>query len=206
MSKRKSSTDLVLDLFTKIDEFGHIKRAVNMSSGAPESNTQHSYTLALIGYEFAKQYAPELDANLIMRYALVHDLAELITGDVQTLTASEEELKQKKIQDEQATKELIMQLQFAPYSMEDLASYEELHDAEAKFTYWLDKCLTIPTHFFDEGKNLHKYGVKTQAHIHEWRTRTLKKLHANAPNPHPSVEKLFDDLFTKMHDELLKAE
>lgn len=206
MSKVDKPTQLVLDLFTKLDEFGHIARAVNMSSGVPESNTHHSYILALVGYEFARQYAPELNANLILRYALVHDLAELITGDMRTLTASEDELEKKKIDDQRATKELILQLHYSPHIMKDLEAYENLNDDESRYVYWLDKCMTIPTHFFDEGDNLKYLGVKTQAQIQQWRTRTLKKLHANAPHPHPSVEKLFEDLYIKMHDELLKAE
>ena len=206
MNKVDKPTILVLDLFAKLDDFGHISRAVHMSSGTPESNTHHSYTLAIVGYEFAKQYAPELDANVIMRYAMVHDLAELITGDMQTLTASEDELALKKMLDEKATKELILQLHYAPNIMNDLGAYEDLKDEESKFVYWLDKCMTIPTHFFDEGHNLKNLGMKNQKHIQEWRVRTLKKLRTNAPNPHPSVEKLFEDLFIKMHDELLQAE
>src|ERR1700756_2956489 len=80
-------------------QFGQIKRATKMPNGEFESDSHHSFTLAVVGYELAKLYAPELDAYKVMAYGLVHDLPEVITGDMPTLLASSEELLRKKEQD-----------------------------------------------------------------------------------------------------------
>lgn len=197
---------LVYDLHKIIDDFGLIERQHVMGDGRRESNTQHSFALALIAYEFAKQHAPELDTDKILRYALVHDLTEIVTGDVSSLHLTNEQHEQKRIRDYNAVKTLSKRIEFAPHILEDVVSYESMADAESRFVCWFDKCMQIPGHFLDNGNNLHNLGIETQTQIQQWRTRTLKKLHANAPNPHHSVEKLFDDLFTKMHDELLRAE
>jgi 5'-deoxynucleotidase YfbR-like HD superfamily hydrolase len=201
-----SDDAMVIKLHKLIDDFGLIERQHIMGDGRKETNTQHSFALALVAYEFAKQNAPELDANMVLRYALVHDLSELVTGDVSSLHLSNEEHEQKRIRDLQAAEILAKRMDYAPHIAADVKGYESTSDEESKFVYWFDKCMQIPGHFLDDGNNLHNLGMKTQSQIKQWRVRTLKKLRTNAPSPHPSVEKLFEDLFNKMHDELLQAE
>jgi 5'-deoxynucleotidase YfbR-like HD superfamily hydrolase len=198
--------EMVIKLHKLLDEFGLIERQHLMSDGRRESNTQHSFALALIAYEFAKQNAPELDAYKILRYALVHDLTELVTGDTPSLHLTNDEHEQKRLREIDAAKILSKNIEYAPNIVKNVLDYESVIDDEAVFVYWFDKCMQIPGHFLDNGNNLHNLGIETQAQIQQWRTRTLKKLYTNAPNPHPSVEKLFEELFTKMHDELMKAD
>lgn len=185
--------------------FGQIKRATKMPNGEYESDSHHSFTLALIGYELAKAYAPELDAEKVMAYGLVHDLPELISGDMPTLLASSEDLVRKKEQDRQAAVALGKELKSAPHIMSLIESFEAGADEEAKFVYWLDKTMTILTHFFDAGKNLHELGVRDHAGIEAWYDKLQKKLRTYAADPHTTAVTVLEDLYQKMHDELFLA-
>lgn len=196
----------VFDLFTLLDEFGRIKRAVKMADGTYESNSDHSFDLALIGYEYVKRHAPELDAQKVLLYGLVHDLAELITGDTPTLTLTKEELAKKKLADDKALEQMQELLKKWPHILRALNDYESLNDVESQTTYWLDKCLTIPTHFFDTGENLRSFGIERQSEIAAWRERTLHKMNTHAPDAHATVKKLFEEMYQKMHDELCEPD
>jgi 5'-deoxynucleotidase YfbR-like HD superfamily hydrolase len=81
-----------IELSKILGEFGQIKRATLLPNSEFETDSHHSFSLALIAFELASQYAPELEIKKILLYALVHDLPELVTGDVQTLTATSDEL------------------------------------------------------------------------------------------------------------------
>jgi len=197
--------DEIIDLSKLLGEFGHIKRAVLMPSGEPESDSHHSFSLALVAFEFARQYAPTLDAQKILLYALVHDLSELITGDMPTLLASTEELRKKAKADAAATTQIIARLSNAPHIAKAVEEYEAKANDEALFVYWIDKMITIPTHFYDNGENLRKCGVQNRYDISQWYERTLNKLASAGREPHASAVQVLELAYQKMHDELLSA-
>lgn len=185
--------------------FGQIKRATKMPNGEHESDSHHSFALALIAYELAKAFAPELDAMKVMAYGLVHDLPELVTGDMPTLLASSEDLVRKRARDAAAWPKVSKVFGAAPNVLELIKSYEAHDDEESKFIFWLDKSMTILTHFFDDGKNLHELGIKDQSAIEQWYERLQEKLSRHAAHPHSTASGVLESLYQKMHDELLPA-
>jgi putative hydrolase of HD superfamily len=193
----------VIELSKLLGEFGQIKRAVLMPDGEPESDSHHSFSLALVAFELASQHAPTLDLQKILLYSLVHDLSEVITGDVVTLTSSAEELRKKAEADTAATAEIIARLGTAPHIAKSVQDYEDKADDEALFVYWVDKMITIPTHFYDRGANLRKQGVQDQHDIRQWYERTLEKLERVGRKPHDSAISVLELAYQKMHDELL---
>jgi 5'-deoxynucleotidase YfbR-like HD superfamily hydrolase len=201
-SKLSAAAQTSIAMSEVLFEFGQIKRATKMPNGEFESDSHHSFTLALIGYELAKAYAPELDAEKVMAYGLVHDLPELISGDAPTLLASSEDLLRKKEKDREAVAKLGAVLKSAPHTMTLIEAYETCAEEEAKFVYWLDKTMTILTHFFDTGKNLHELGVRDRADIEAWYDKLQKKLRMYAADPHQTAVAVLEELYQKMHDEL----
>lgn len=195
--------DELNELSRLLGEFGQIKRAVKLPNGDLEPDSHHSFSLALIAYEMAKQYAPELDANKILLYGLVHDLTELVTGDVRTFMATPEELEAKAINDQAAVKEVSARLHSAPHIVSALHDFEAMESDEALFVYWLDKMVTIPTHFYDKGENLHALGAITQQDIKHWYDKTLTKLNKKSGQPHSSAVMILELAYQKMHDELM---
>ena len=202
---QKSAAQTAISMSSVLFEFGQIKRATKMPNGEYESDSHHSFTLALIGYELSRAYAPELDASKVMAYALAHDLPEVISGDIPTLLSSNEELRLKKERDREALAGLHDSLYMAPNVLALVEAYEACSDEEAKFVYWLDKTMTILTHFFDAGQNLYNLGVRDQAAIEAWYERLQEKLRLNAANPHQTAVEILEELYQKMHDELLPA-
>lgn len=183
--------------------FGQIKRVTKMPNGEHESDSHHSFTLAVIAYELAKTYAPELDAMKVMAYSLVHDLPEVVTSDMNTLLASSEELVRKEVDEKAALPQVRKVFAQAPNVLKLMENYEACEDEEAKFVFWLDKTMTILTHFFDDGENLRELGIKDQPAIEQWYERLQQKLATHAAQPHTAAVDVLESLYQKMHDELL---
>lgn len=192
----------IIELSKLLGDFGQIERVTKLPDGRPESDSHHSFSLALIAFELAAQFAPELDLKKILLYSLVHDLPELVTGDTNTLTATPEALVLKSRQDEAASDKVRDVFKHAPSILNAIESYELKDDDESLFVYWIDKMATIPTHFYDNGKNLHALGIANRSDIQGWYERTLNKLgkHGRA---HTSAVQILELTYRKMHDELL---
>lgn len=188
-----------------LGEFGQIKRVTLMPGGDYESDSHHSFSLALIAFELASQYAPELDTQKLLLYSLVHDLPELVTGDISTLKLSPEDLEKKAKADALAIAQTEKLLANAPNVLRAIQAYEAKADDESLFVYWIDKMMTIPTHFYDNGANLRRLGIQNQQDIREWYERTLAKLQKQKRQPHASAITIFELAYQKMHDELLSA-
>jgi 5'-deoxynucleotidase YfbR-like HD superfamily hydrolase len=204
-SKKSTAAQTAIAMSEVLFKFGQIKRVTKMPNGEFESDSHHSFSLALIAYELAREFAPELDASKVMAYALVHDLPEVISGDMPTLLSSSEELVRKKEDDKAAVAGLRAVLTSAPNVLELVETYEAFADEESKFVFWLDKTMTILTHFFDDGKNLHELGIRDHTAIEVWYDKLLKKLRTYAADPHQTASTVLEELYQKMHDELLPA-
>lgn len=202
-SKHRQTVENLIALSRALGEFGEIKRATLLPHGEHESDSHHSFVLALIAYELAMEYAPELDAPKVLLYALVHDLPELETGDTNTLLTSSAELKTKALTDSAALRQARKRFKHQPHVLCMIEAYEAKADAESLFVYWIDKLMTILTHFFDDGKNLRELGIQDQRDIQQWYDRLLEKLHRHGPGHHVASTVL-ETAFRKMHDELLE--
>jgi len=194
----------IMELSKLLGDFGQIERAAKLPDGRQESDSHHSFSLALISFELATQFAPELDVKKILLYSLVHDLPELITGDVNTLTSTPEELALKSQQDKDAVAKVKEAFKNAPSIVDAIEAYESKEDEESLFVYWIDKMATIPNHFYDNGKNLRTLGITNRADIQKWYEHTLGKL-GKHKQAHSSAVQILEIAYTKMHDELFDS-
>lgn len=192
----------IIELSRLLGDFGQIERVTLLPDGRRESDSHHSFSLALIAFELATQFAPELDSRKVLLYSLVHDLPELVTGDTNTLTATPEALALKSQQDKEAAQKVRDIFKHAPSILGAIEAYERKEDEESLFVYWIDKMTTIPTHFYDNGKNLRALGITNRADIKEWYERTLNKLDRHK-RAHSSAVQILELTYLKMHDELL---
>lgn len=193
----------VLELSRLLGEFGQIIRVTKLPNGDFEPDTHHSFVVALTAFDLARKFAPELDTGKILLYALVHDLPEMITGDMATLTASTAELKQKADKDAVALEKVAEIFASYPQIVKALRDYEKGDDDEALFVYWIDKMITIPGHFYDNGANLRRLGVHNRRDIADWYDRIQIKLSTRPGRPHASAVKVLELAYQKMRDELL---
>lgn len=203
MSK-SAAADEVIDLAALLGPFEDIKRVTKLPSGSLESDSHHAFSLALTAYVVAQKYAPELDREKIMKFALVHDLLELITGDESTLHHTHEDHMAKKDREAAATVEFNEMFTNYPAITEDLELYERLDTPEATFVYVLDKACTVWTHFFDNATNLRALGIHSRGDIDQWYERLQQKIARNTRCTPPAIcTEILDQSFLRMRNDLL---
>jgi 5'-deoxynucleotidase YfbR-like HD superfamily hydrolase len=199
-----NATDEVIRLAALLGPFDDIKRATKLPSGSYESDSHHAFSLAVIAYTVASKYCPELDQQKVMKFALVHDLLELITGDEPTLHHTHEQHAAKKAREEEAIKDFKQMFDSYATITEDLDDYERLDSPEAAFVYVLDKACTVWTHFFDAGTNLRDLGILKRADIDIWYERLQSKIAHNLKCEPPKITyEVLEQSFARMRTELL---
>jgi 5'-deoxynucleotidase YfbR-like HD superfamily hydrolase len=96
--------DKIVKLASIILDFGRVNRRTFHQDGLyPESDTDHTVALGIIGATLASKIYPSLDIGLITQFALVHDLVEVYAGDTPTLmNINDTFLKQKEDREKEA--------------------------------------------------------------------------------------------------------
>lgn len=170
MSKsRTTKPDLtrLLELQRLLQQFNSVDRVVHRQHGKTvrhENDTEHSYNLAMTAWFLAPHF-PHLDANLIIRYALVHDLVEVHAGDTYVY-ADAARLSTKAEREAAAAKQLVEDWADFPDMHHLIEGYESRSTAEAKFVYALDKIMPILQIYIHDGYTWQQEGI------------TLEQLHA----------------------------
>lgn len=166
-------------------KFHKIKRVIHHpgSKTKMESDTEHSYSLAMAAW-FLAQYFPELNRDECIRFALVHDLVEIYAGDT-FFYADEETLAKKAQQEHKALQQIKLEWPDFPEMINDIERYERRDCAESCFVYALDKIMPIIMIFLGKG--------------HTWREKniTLQMLHdgkINKVSKSPRVAHYFQEI------------
>lgn len=194
------SVDSLVELSDTLGEMGNVDRATLLPGGRHETDSHHSFSLALIAYDICHMYCPELDADKVVRYALVHDLLEIITGDQDTLMLDEAGLHAKHIEEQRAAAKLHKLLAKHPALLEAYEAYERLDSPEAATVYVLDKCSTTWTHFWDAGADIHSKMSKPKE-LDEHHDRQLTKIHTRLQAEPPQV---IYDIYEASHQAMVQ--
>jgi putative hydrolase of HD superfamily len=151
----------LFDLAALSLQFGRTNRVTYHEDGVtPESDTDHTVMLGLCACAFAKRFAPRLDLGLVAQFAFVHDLAEALCGDTNTLRIDRAGREEKERREEVARQEIRERFsRDLPWVCETLDRYERLEDPEARFVKVLDKVLPKITHALNKGAALREHGV-----------------------------------------------
>ena len=103
-------------------------------AGAVESVADHSFGVALLAWLLCPS---ELDRARVLEMALVHDLAEVVTGDLTPADGVGESLK--KADEEKALSDLLQGFEARDRGLSLLAEYQGAETAEARFVKAVDK-------------------------------------------------------------------
>lgn len=137
----------IFNFLQKIENLKGTLRYNETTSGRKESAADHSWRLAIITFILAEELKVNLDITRAIKIALVHDLAEALTGDIDSVLVAEG--KFSKEDKEGLEIEAIEKLQNTlPKSMGDEISelwneYNDCETTEAKFVKALDKIETL---------------------------------------------------------------
>lgn len=187
----RPNIERVIELHRLLLDFRNIERVVHLkkdTNHVQENDVEHSYFLAMAAW-FLADYFPELDRDLLIRFALAHDLVEVHAGDTY-IFADEKTMASKHKRETAALQKLQKDWPDFLGLTSTIEDYESKASPESHFIYALDKIMPIIAIFISEG--------------HTWQNEelTLKALHQNKlpkVSSSPEVNHYYDQLY-----ELLK--
>ena len=83
-----------LEIIHFCEELKNVTRHSYTSKGRHESTAEHTYRLMLMAY-FMQDEFPHLDMNKVLKMCLVHDLGEVMTGDIPVFDKTEQDEKKE---------------------------------------------------------------------------------------------------------------
>lgn len=127
----------LLELFRHAGRLKRVLRAGWVERGVtdPESVAEHSYRVALMALVMAPLV--NLDGSKLIATALIHDLCEVLTGDLTPRTTADPHLKSR--DEYQALQELLAGVAGSEQLLELWLDFEQERTAEGCFLKQLDK-------------------------------------------------------------------
>lgn len=183
----KADVHRLIELQKLLSSFSQIERMVHRKHSGKfvlENDTEHSYNLAITAWYLAQQF-PELNRDVVIRYALVHDLVEIHAGDTY-IYGSKESLASKKQREDDALKKLKAEWVDFPDMNETIESYEKKADPESRFVYALDKLMPMMLVYIHEGYSWKEQNVTVDM---------LHKSKRNKVDVSPEVLPYYEELY-----------
>lgn len=148
----------IFDFLHKVEKLKSTLRYNQTSSGRTESSAEHSWRLTLMVFVFAEELQLDVDCNRAMKIAIVHDIAESITGDIDAVKIHDGRMSKE----EKEKMELVAMNELKNILSDDLGlniynlwqEYEIGETREAKFVKALDKIETL-TQLYEAGNKFY---------------------------------------------------
>lgn len=170
-----SSTKTLLKFQALLKKYNSVYR--DMASlhkvGGIDNDVEHSYRVAMLCWMLIDEYKFKLDVDKVIRYALVHDLAEVYAGDISMHLNYSQKDKERK--EAQAIRKLMRQFPKQKSVWNNLNEYEKRKDAESRFVYLVEKLEPILVVIISDPKNWLRRNVKVSELI-EKKQRKIKDL------------------------------
>mgnify|MGYP004417313217 CR=1 FL=1 len=194
----KPDVQRLLELQKLLLAFSNVDRSIHRQHFKDlrlENDTEHSYNLAMTGWYLCNWF-PELNCDLVIRYAMVHDLVEIYAGDT-FIYASPEKLATKKQREAKALKQLAKEWPDFPEMTTLIHEYEKRKSNEAKFIYALDKIMPIMIVYLHDGYNWKQDDISAKM-LHDTKVSQV----ALSPEIKPYFEQLHELLLS--HPEIIQ--
>lgn len=143
----------VLEFAQMLNAFRQVERVIYANgTDRLENDSEHSYHLAMLAWYIADSGKLDLDKNLIIKYALVHDLVEVYAGDTYIYSEDREHTESKIDREHQALIRLKKEFPLSEDMFSAIDRYEKREDRESRFVYALDKVQPIIQTYLDSGR------------------------------------------------------
>jgi putative hydrolase of HD superfamily len=132
--------------FSKILSFQKLLKEYNLiyrdlasihSKHDPDNDVEHSFRVAMLCWMIVEEYKLKLDVNKVIKYALLHDLVEVYTGDTSIYSDRKHEDKVKA--EHISFLKLIKKYPKQKSMWKLIEQYEKKKDEESKFVYIIEK-------------------------------------------------------------------
>lgn len=184
----------IINLTTK---FAAVNRTVGYRDGHFENDAEHSYQLALACWSVNEQYNLGLKDELILKFALVHDLVEVYAGDVDAFD-DKNKIASKKENEERALK--ILKSEYGQFKemLETIERYDKKEDIEAELVYVMDKLVTDVNINISNGD----YYQSRKINLTGWKKWLLNKINYQSLNfkLKPLVDESINEIETNFKD------
>lgn len=157
----------------------------------PENDAEHSYALAMMAWFLNEKKQLGLSSERLLKYALIHDLAEAYAGDTYIFDTDHKQHQTKTIRENLAVQMIGSEFRDFATLHDLLERYEERADEESRFIYALDKVMPVVVYFQEGGSMWRRDGI------------TLRQLDDNKRPKvatHPVAAQLWDELYKRMED------
>ncbi len=153
------------DLQSLINTFSLVERCHSIpGTKVQENDAVHSYAVAMLSWYIIDRYSLNLNIEKVLKYVLVHDIAEIYAGDVNTY-ASTTERKAKINREQKALNKLKGELTDFPQLIYAAEQYEAKLDEESLFVWTVDKIQALVLGDLDVWRPYKKIGVSYSAFI-----------------------------------------
>lgn len=189
--KEKINLKKAIKFIDLLQKFQKIERAIYVKGDSrKENDSEHSYQLVMFAWYLISSYKLDFDLDLIIKYALVHDLVEVYAGD--TFAFDDHGKKGKQEREAKSLKRLRLELLEFEEIFPLIEGYEHREDKEAKFVYALDKILPIFNIYLDGGRSWQEKGVSLEMII-DYKKEKVAQV--------PELVEFFDDVLSLLKDE-----
>lgn len=183
---------LLADKLKCVKRYGSNK---NMADADRDSAADHSWRLALMVFAVASEFDLKLDVTKAMGMALIHDIAESISGDVdyRDIVSKKITPEQKKSKEDSAMKIIFQSM--PPKLRKNISAlykeYELKKSEEAKFVKALDRIETT-SHLLNTGKK-------------SYNTPDIIATYPNASaKEFPKIESFIEEMKNRLKNEFIK--
>ena len=136
--------------------------------GRCENDAEHSYNLGMMAWQIIAKDRLPLDLDLVLKYALVHDLVEVYAGDAKAL--NDEQMRDKVAKEAAALQRLKNDDLTSEYAGL-IEQYESFADEESRFVYGLDKLIASFGIIYGRLPVWREYGITREAWLDRFQAK-----------------------------------
>jgi len=148
--------------FVRFTHLSHkVERVARIAGETRYANmVEHSYQLTLLAWYLIEKEKLSLNKDLVIKYALVHDLVETYAGD--TYAHGTEGKETKALREHEAQERIASEFPEFKDLHAYIETYELKQDPESRFVYALDKLIDPINIYLEDGKLWHEKNVTLQ--------------------------------------------
>ncbi len=176
-----------------LNKFREIERAIHSNGGdRRENDVEHSYQLTMLAWYIISSNNLDLDVDLVLKYALVHDFVEIYAGDTY-IYSKDKKFKESKVKREKISlNRLEKEFSEFPELFELIKQYEKREDREAKFIYALDKIEPVLNIYTNGGRTWKEKKISIEMLIKNKKHKVEQS---------PELTKCFDEIIKLLRKE-----
>ena len=158
-------------------------RVPRYDTSSRENDSEHSVMVSLQAAAIAAEFRPDLNPYEVGFKAIIHELIEVVTQDVQTFKISDEDLAKKEQREDEAIEVLCAML---PPFIADLVREYQLHeDPHSRFVGMIDKTAPVAVDILGPGsKFMHEdYETCSLEHLQGIHIQLQERYEQRYPDP-----------------------